>query len=535
MRIKSELLLYGFGALIAILLRCGTSLHPYSGQAKPPMYGDYEAQRHWMEITVNLPLHDWYRNTSTNDLQYWGLDYPPLTAYHSYLCGFVSRLINPEYVSLTKSRGYETEEHKLFMRYTVLLVDVFLFLPAVVVYFNNVYKKTRVTPLLATFLTFFYPGLILIDHGHFQYNCVSLAFTVYAILFVCTQRPILGSFFFCLALNYKQMELYHSIPFFVYLLGTCVPNPGQNLLAGIKKLAKISITVLLTFAIIWAPFLIDMSTTLQVLRRLFPVARGIFEDKVANVWCTLNVFYKFKLHIGNEQMFRYCTIATLVSVLPSSVDLFLRPNVKKFVIALVNSSLAFFLFSFQVHEKTILLVALPVMLYLPVEPIVCFWFSILSVFSMVPLFLKDELMVATISLLLFYLITFHIVWEYTISRKGSKYDVFVPRYDKIMQLINEIKKSRNYRSLLNSVSKNYKTLQGLCRFLLMSASLGGCALFLTLPLVFNPPADYPDLFSLIISVYSCFHFLAFFLYFNIVQFSIPQAVEDIKHFKFKND
>ena len=54
------------------------------------MYGDYEAQRHWQEITVNLPVDKWYFNSSQNDLLYWGLDYPPLTAYHSYLVGKVS-------------------------------------------------------------------------------------------------------------------------------------------------------------------------------------------------------------------------------------------------------------------------------------------------------------------------------------------------------------------------------------------------------------------------------------------------------------
>jgi alpha-1,3-glucosyltransferase len=66
------------------------------------MFGDFEAQRHWMEITIHLPIGDWfvpldllfadwgssvdrgscdnrYRNTTDNDLLYWGLDYPPLT------------------------------------------------------------------------------------------------------------------------------------------------------------------------------------------------------------------------------------------------------------------------------------------------------------------------------------------------------------------------------------------------------------------------------------------------------------------------
>jgi hypothetical protein len=55
------------------------------GQGTPPMFGDYEAQRHWMELTTQLPLRQWYMY----DLEYWGLDYPPLTAYVSWVCGIV--------------------------------------------------------------------------------------------------------------------------------------------------------------------------------------------------------------------------------------------------------------------------------------------------------------------------------------------------------------------------------------------------------------------------------------------------------------
>ena len=56
---------------------------PSSGFQKPPMHGDFEAQRHWMEVTTHLPISQWY----FYDLEYWGLDYPPLTAYHSWLLG----------------------------------------------------------------------------------------------------------------------------------------------------------------------------------------------------------------------------------------------------------------------------------------------------------------------------------------------------------------------------------------------------------------------------------------------------------------
>ena len=30
-----------------------------AGAGKPPKFGDYEAQRHWMEITVNTPMREW--------------------------------------------------------------------------------------------------------------------------------------------------------------------------------------------------------------------------------------------------------------------------------------------------------------------------------------------------------------------------------------------------------------------------------------------------------------------------------------------
>ena len=46
-----------------------------------------------MEITYNLKIKHWYQETNDNDLQYWGLDYPPLTAYHSWLCVKIAKLL----------------------------------------------------------------------------------------------------------------------------------------------------------------------------------------------------------------------------------------------------------------------------------------------------------------------------------------------------------------------------------------------------------------------------------------------------------
>ncbi|KAK4027261.1 hypothetical protein OUZ56_016272 [Daphnia magna] len=174
-------------ALTTIIIKLGVSVFPYSGKNQPPKFGDYEAQRHWMEITVNLPIQDWYRNTTDNDLLYWGLDYPPLTAYQSYLTGSVAKKINQDYVKLHVSQGFENFDHQYFMR-----------------------------------------------------------------MFLTSSQ--------------------------------------------LKNLVQIGAATVATFAIIWYPFLQIHDWLLQqVIVRLFiPFQRGIFEDYVANFWCTLNVVIKIK-------------------------------------------------------------------------------------------------------------------------------------------------------------------------------------------------------------------------------------------------
>ncbi|KAF9431230.1 Glucosyltransferase-like protein [Podila epigama] len=69
----------------AVLVRWAVSLGPYSGFATPLRFGDYEAQRHWMELTLHRPVREWYSDGS----KWWDLDYPPLTAYVSWICGYM--------------------------------------------------------------------------------------------------------------------------------------------------------------------------------------------------------------------------------------------------------------------------------------------------------------------------------------------------------------------------------------------------------------------------------------------------------------
>lgn len=506
----------------AVLLRCCITYHSHSGEGKPPMYGDYEAQRHWQEVTLNLPLDEWYINSTDNDLQYWGLDYPPLTAYHSLLLGHIANRIDPSFVKLRESRGFESAAHKHFMRLTVLVADLLIYLPAIVYFMinlrswsrsqldeSNLFRFTRRDVAVLTALI--YPGLILIDHGHFQYNCVSLGFFVAAVAAIAQDSFVIGSILFVLALNYKQMELYHALPFFFYILGRHTPGKTRSWPRCIRTLICVSLAVLLTFGVIWMPFFRSRDLFFSAVLRLFPFSRGVFEDKVANVWCAVNVVYKLRQIFTNVQLAKICLITTTCAVLPSCVSLYLSPTRSAFVLSLINSALAFFLFSFQVHEKSILLVAVPVLLHFHNDPLPCFWFLIISHFSMLPLFIKDGLYLAYLGTMIFYFCSVLWMWP-DLFFNGRTNSSLNKAKSKSKGGVKQHKKSKLFPDLLN-YSKYKKSF-----FLVEFYESISCALLLSIVIqIVKPPERYPDLFPLLVSIYSCGHFLGFFIYFNYVQ------------------
>lgn len=50
-------------------------------------------------------------------------------------------MINPEWMAIMTSRGYESESLKLFMRITVLVCDFLIFVPAVFVFCKRYYRN----------------------------------------------------------------------------------------------------------------------------------------------------------------------------------------------------------------------------------------------------------------------------------------------------------------------------------------------------------------------------------------------------------
>jgi alpha-1,3-glucosyltransferase len=311
------------------------------------------------------------------------------------------------------SRGFESTEGKNFMRLSVLLCDAVVFIPAVVLCVRHAaaeaeaHKQSKASTSTSTstsskkhiallLLALLAPPLMLIDNGHFQYNNVCLGLSLWAIVMLLRQQDFVASVLFCLALNFKQMGLYYAPVFFFALLSNCFHK--KTALGGLIHLIKIGIAVISTFVSLWLPFCLHHSadstcadSVLQVLHRLFPFARGIFEDKVANLWYVASVAFDFRGKLPQAALVKLALALTLLLLAPTAAVLLRRRKVSldSAALALVASSLAFFLCSFQVHEKSILLSTVPATIYFASDPVFVGWFQILGSFTMFPLLQKD--------------------------------------------------------------------------------------------------------------------------------------------------
>ncbi|CAJ1406044.1 unnamed protein product, partial [Effrenium voratum] len=370
---------------------CPTPAQP--AQGKPPMFGDYEAQRHWMELTTALPVQQWYEPGLDNDLQYWGLDYPPLTAFHSWLLGMIGRLVDPACFELHSSRGYEGVRCKVFMRLSVVVSDLLVYLPGALLASRSFGRHGPKRLALLWLL----PPLLIIDHGHFQYNGVCFGLCLLGASFVARRDVVLASVFFTAALLFKQIALYYAPAFFFGILGLCLQRGAKGAVLGV---AKAGATVLGMAGLLLSPWLLGprpVQAVLQVLHRMFPFARGLYEDKVANFWCSISVVVKIQRLLPAHLVPPLCALCTLLALLPSALCTLRRSaGAGTFGAALFCSSLSFFLFAFQVHEKGVLFPAVACCL-LPRRSrdwLLVLHFQMVSLFSMYPLMVKDQLWLA---------------------------------------------------------------------------------------------------------------------------------------------
>ena len=327
-------------------------------------------------------MSHWYHDS----ISIWTLDYPPFFAYFEYL---ISTFIYPP--------------SKFAHRLSVIVSELLLLL-----------SLDNIVVLYAS------PGLLMIDHIHFQYNGFLFAILLLS-LTIMPRNVYLASFLFASLINFKHIFLYISLPYFIYLLSICIQQ------RDLKKLVGIGASTITPFIISIYPFRNQIP---QLLSRLFPFKRGLTHVYWApNFWALYSfsdrVLMKMNVFLFNKENIASSTrgilgdefsilpnvspmmtfIITLVLQLPFLLKLFNKPSIKLFIETLIISGFTSFLFGWHVHEKAILIVLVPFSMVInTVLYKKLFWLaSWFGYFSLFPLLFQDRETIVKILLFLCYM------------------------------------------------------------------------------------------------------------------------------------
>ncbi|CAD7952869.1 unnamed protein product [Amoebophrya sp. A25] len=175
---------------------------------------DFEVHRNWLAITHQLPLNQWYHEARSE----WTLDYPPLFAYFerflSFFCWDAQAL-------QIDNLQYTSHSFLLFHRLTVVLFDAFL------VHACHIWAPG------SEFLVALNPGLLIVDHMHFQYNGFLTGLLFLSAYEIAQRRNLRAAALFVCVFNLKHIFLYVApVYFFILLVIECHERAGEPIMGG---------------------------------------------------------------------------------------------------------------------------------------------------------------------------------------------------------------------------------------------------------------------------------------------------------------
>jgi alpha-1,3-glucosyltransferase len=369
--------------LISVLIRVGIGFSGYSGITDPITKGDFEAHRNWMNITSTHPIKEWYSVSE----EHWKLDYPPACAYLHLGMSYIVKYFHP--IAL-QSKSYEDASLKYMMRAMVIVLDMVVYFSSVIMLCKFYFKENLEKQICCIFLGLNIPSLLLIDHGHFHFNSVMIGLSMWAFYFIETERIGLAIVFYVLSVNFKQMSIYYGMPLLVQAIMTIYDKSKREkskLFYLTTKVIQYGATTVFSFLMIWSPYIIS-GRWQQVIKRIFPIKRGLWEDKVSNFWLFANLFVKIRT-VASENILALMSISIIATILLGLAILWLYKKNIKFMHAEFICSMTFFLFAFQVHEKTLLLPLVPFSLLMTDFTPIYSTMMLASSFSMYNLLRRD--------------------------------------------------------------------------------------------------------------------------------------------------
>ncbi|KAF2721206.1 glycosyltransferase family 57 protein [Polychaeton citri CBS 116435] len=343
---------------------------------------DFEVHRNWLAITNSLPLNQWYYEKTSE----WTLDYPPFFAYFEWVLSQAARYADSAMLQVS-NLSYDSWQTIFFQRATVVLTELILAF-ALWMYVRSSPQGTKKQHHAAALSILTSPGLLIIDHIHFQYNGAMYGILILSIVLARSRSTLLASgALFAALLCMKHIYLYLAPAYFVFLLRSYCLGPRSIFHIQFLNCIKLGLCVSVITALAFGPF-IYMDQIEQVFSRLFPFSRGLCHAYWApNVWAMYSFTDRVLIYaapylrlpvdenavnsvtrglVGDtafavlpEITPRMTFVLTLATQIPALAKCFFYCTWDNFVGALTLCGYASFLFGWHVHEKAVLLVIIP--------------------------------------------------------------------------------------------------------------------------------------------------------------------------------
>lgn len=305
--------------------------------------------------------------------------------------------------------NYDSWQTVYFQRSSVIAAELFL-VYALQKYVDSCHgpaaKRAAQAAAISILLS---PGLLIIDHIHFQYNGFLYGILIYSLVLAKKKTTLLGSgLVFAALLCMKHIYAYLAPAYIVFLLRTYCLSPRSVFRVQWLNCIKLGSGIAAIVGVAFGPFALGNQLP-QILSRLFPFARGLCHAYWApNVWAIYSFTDRLLIprtfpHIPppraalcsrradslvaprlgwtvradalnsvtrglvGDTAFavlpdvspRTCFVLTVLFQVLPLLKLFSQPTWDNFVRALTLCGYASFLFGWHVHEKAILLVIIP--------------------------------------------------------------------------------------------------------------------------------------------------------------------------------
>lgn len=343
---------------------------------------DFEVHRNWLAITHSLPLWEWYYEKTSE----WTLDYPPFFAYFEWILSQVGKLADPAMLHVYNLE-HDSWQTVYFQRLTVIISELVL-VYALQMFVDSSHGTSKRAAQAAAISILLSPGLLIIDHIHFQYNGAMYGILIASLVLARRKSTLLASgLLFAALLCMKHIYLYLAPAYFVYLLRVYCLSPKSIFRIRFLNCLKLGGGIAAIFGAAFGPFALKGQIP-QVMSRLFPFARGLCHAYWApNVWAMYSFLDRLlillapriglpinadALHsvtrglVGDTNFAvlpditpRLCFLLTLFFQTIPLIKLFMRPTWDNFIGSVTLCGYASFLFGWHVHEKAILLVIIP--------------------------------------------------------------------------------------------------------------------------------------------------------------------------------